>query len=331
MINFDKSNSILRSFEPIADKESKVLILGTMPGAESLRQQQYYAYPRNLFWTFIYGIFGEKPETDYDKKIEFLKSKKIALWDVYKSCRRAGSLDSNIVDEVPNDVAGLLNAHPDIKYVFCNGGTSEKHFIKNVLPNIKREIYYMGLPSTSPANASISLERKMSMWLNIRHTLDRRIRYMSVAKTKLGEVTILSDDVFVTDIFLPGSEPQCGNFAIFQGNKVSEHAKNQIEEYFKGRIKEFDIPFEIEGTAFEKRVYNALLNVPYGTTITYRELAEKTGNRNAARAVGQALRKNRLPLVIPCHRVIGSGGKNVGFMGIRDNPLQNTLLALESR
>jgi len=321
---------LLRSFDPIVDNESKVLILGTMPGAESLRQQQYYAYSRNLFWTFIYGIFGEKPDTDYNKKIAFLREKKIALWDVYKSCRRKGSLDSNISDEEPNDVAGLLNTHPNIKYVFCNGGTSGAHFVRHVLPKAEREIYYMKLPSTSPANASIPADQKMHMWLCIRHTIENRVRYKSVATTKLGDIIILSDDVFVKDIFLPGSEPQYDNFAIFSGNKVSESAKNQIEEYFKGRIKEFDIPFEIEGTCFEKKVYKALMNVPYGSTVTYRELAGMAGNRNAARAVGQALRKNRLPLVIPCHRVTGSGGKSVGFMGIRGNPLQNTLLALES-
>jgi len=330
MTNFDKEDLILRSFEPIVDNESKVLILGTMPGAESLRQQQYYAHPRNLFWSFIYGIFGEKIESDYNKKVAFLKEKNIALWDVYKSCRRKGSLDSNISDEVPNDVAGLLNTHPDIKYVFCNGGTSEEHLIKHILPNIEREIFYMRLPSTSPANASISAEQKMHMWFAIRHTLENRIRYKSVARTELGDVVILSDDSFVTDIFLPGSEPQYGNFAVVSGNKVSERARIQIEEYFKGNIRAFDIPFEVQGTPFEKKVYKALLNVPYGTTITYQELAEMAGNRNAARAVGQALRKNRLPLIIPCHRVTGSGGRNIGFMGVRGNPLQNTLLALES-
>lgn len=329
MTDFDRE-IVIRSFEPIADEKSRVLILGTMPGAESLRQQQYYAHPRNFFWPFIYGIFDEKPELDYNKKVEFLKSKNIALWDVYKSCRREGSLDSNIIDAVPNDVAGLLNQYPGIKYVFCNGGTSEKHFVRNVLPEIKREIYYMRLPSTSPANASVPPEEKMRMWRCIRHTLENRVRFKSVVKTEMGMVTVLSDDKYVTDIFLPGSEPQYDNFAIFSGNNVSEYAKKQIEEYFKGRRKEFDIPFEIRGTAFEKKVYKALLKVPYGTTVTYRDLAEMAGNRDAARAVGQALKKNPLPILVPCHRVIGSDGKNVGFMGIRKNPVQNTLLELES-
>ncbi|NLM09962.1 MAG: DNA-deoxyinosine glycosylase [Clostridiaceae bacterium] len=330
MSNLDKSDLILRSFKPIINNESKVLILGTMPGAESLRQQQYYAHPRNFFWPFVYGIFNEKPEAHYNKRIDFLKKKNIALWDVYKSCKRKGSLDSNISDEVPNDVAGLLNTYPNIKFVFCNGGTSEKHFRKNVLPDIKRDIFYMRLPSTSPANASISLEQKMQMWLSVRYALENRIRYKSVARTNLGMVTIFSDDDCVTDILLPGSEPQYENFAVFPGNNVAEHARKQVEDYFKGRIRVFDIPFEVQGTPFEIKVYNALLKVPYGSTITYRELAEIAGNRNAARAVGQVLRKNRLPILIPCHRVTGSGGKNIGFMGVRDNPVQDFLLKLES-
>jgi len=325
-----KPDLILRSFEPVVNNKSRVLILGTMPGAESLRQQQYYAHSRNLFWPFLYGIFDEKPEPEYDKRIEFLKKKNIALWDVYKSCRRTGSLDSNITDEVPNDVAGLLDKYPNIKYVFCNGGTAEKHFKRHVLPNVKRGIFYMRLPSTSPANASIPPERKMQMWLSVRHTLENRIRYKSAAVTSLGDITVLADDELVTDIFLPGSEMRYDNFAVFSGNDVSEQAREQIEEYFERKRKEFDIPFEVQGTPFEKRVYDTLLKVPYGCTITYGELAEAAGNRNAARAVGQAMRKNRLPLVVPCHRVIGSAGKNIGFMGVRGNPVQNILLELES-
>ncbi|ANW99542.1 DNA-deoxyinosine glycosylase [Thermoclostridium stercorarium subsp. thermolacticum DSM 2910] len=330
MTNFDDSNLILRSFDPIADSESKVLILGTMPGAESLRKRQYYAHPRNLFWPLIYGIFDENPDADYNKKIDFLRSKKIALWDVYKSCRRKGSLDSNICDEIPNDVAGLLNAYPNIKYVFCNGETSEKHFRRHVLPEIKREIYFLRLPSTSPANASVPPEEKMRMWRYIRHTLENRVKYKSVAKTEIGEIIVLADDRVVTGVFLPGSEPETDGFALFSGNRISELAKNQIEEYFKGKIRSFDIPFEIRGTNFEKNVYNALLKVPYGCTVTYRELAEMAGNKHAARAVGQALKKNPLPLIIPCHRVIGSKGRYVGFMGIGGNPLQKMLIELEA-
>lgn len=174
-INCDKSNTILKSFEPIVDKDSRVLILGTMPGVESLKQQQYYAHPRNLFWPFIYGIFNEKPDSDYGNRIQFLRQKNIALWDVYKTCKRKGSLDANINDEVLNEVAKLINAHSNINYIFCNGATSEKQFITNVLPEIKRNILYMRLPSTSPANASIPLKQKLNMWLNVKYALDNKL------------------------------------------------------------------------------------------------------------------------------------------------------------
>ena len=125
-----------------------------------------------------------------------------------------------------------------------------------MLPDIKRDIFYMRLPSTSPANASISLEQKMQMWLSVRYASENRIRYKSVARTNLGMVTIFSDDDCVTDILLP-SEPQYENFAVFPGNNVAEHARKQVEDYFKGRIRVFDIPFEVQGTPFEIKVYNA--------------------------------------------------------------------------
>ena len=84
------------SFAPIIDDKSKVLILGTMPGGKSLEKQQYYANPRNQFWKIIDNLFDETLPTDYEKKINFLKDKRIALWDVLKACSREGSLDANI-------------------------------------------------------------------------------------------------------------------------------------------------------------------------------------------------------------------------------------------
>jgi len=89
--------------------------------------------------------------------------------------------------------------------------------------------------------------------------------------------------------------------------------KKQVKEYMKGERKRFEIPFKIEAREFDKKVYQVLLSVPYGATITYKELAEKVGNKKAARAVGQALSRNPLPLIIPCHRVIKSNGEIGGF------------------
>lgn len=90
--NVDK----IKSFEPLVDKESKVLILGSMPGVMSLNKQQYYGNPRNHFWKIIYSLFNEVEDELYEQKKAFLLRKGIALWDVINNCYREGSLDSNI-------------------------------------------------------------------------------------------------------------------------------------------------------------------------------------------------------------------------------------------
>lgn len=322
--------SAIESFEPIADENSQILILGTMPGEESLRQQQYYAHPRNLFWPYIYQIFGEKPDAEYEKRAQFLHDKKIALWDVFRSCEREGSLDSNIQNEKPNDIAGLLEGLPNIKYVFCNGGTAWKEFRKKALPQINRRVYPVQLPSTSPANASISYESKLKQWMQVRYALENRVLHESHLKTGMGLFRVLSDGAKITRVCLPGADRPAFEQVVFFGeDEVGNRTVEQIREYLNGRRKTFSIPFIIGGTPFQQSVYQALLQVPYGSTISYGELAEKAGNRKASRAVGQTVRKNPLPLLVPCHRVIGSNGKNVGFMGVRNNPLQNTLIELE--
>ena len=101
----------------------------------------------------------------------------------------------------------------------------------------------------------------------------------------------------------------------------------QLEEYFKGERKFFDLPLEIEGTEFQKKVWNELLKIPYGETITYKELATRLGDEKVIRAAAHANGVNPLPIVIPCHRVIGSDGSLVGYGGgLR---IKEKLLALE--
>lgn len=138
-----------RSFGPILDKNSQVIILGSIPGEESLRQQQYYANPRNHFWTIIYTLFGQEVEVSYDKRIEFLLDKGIALWDVIEKCERKGSLDANIRNEKPNDIKGLLMNNINIKLVAFNGTKAYETYKKKVgyFPTDK---IFMRLPSTSP-------------------------------------------------------------------------------------------------------------------------------------------------------------------------------------
>lgn len=108
-----------------------------------------------------------------------------------------------------------------------------------------------------------------------------------------------------------------------------EQAARQLREYFSGSRKQFHLRLAPEGTAFQRAVWRELQNIPYGETISYGELARRIGNANASRAVGAANGANPIPIVIPCHRVIGANGKLIGFGG--GLPLKEKLLALESR
>ena len=106
-------------------------------------------------------------------------------------------------------------------------------------------------------------------------------------------------------------------------------AIRQLREYFEGRRRDFDLPLAPEGTEFQRSVWRRLQEIPYGATISYGELAKRVGNSNASRAVGAANGKNPLPIVVPCHRVIGANGKLVGFGG--GLPIKQALLELETK
>jgi methylated-DNA-[protein]-cysteine S-methyltransferase len=108
---------------------------------------------------------------------------------------------------------------------------------------------------------------------------------------------------------------------------VLERAREQLEEYFRGERREFDLPLAPEGTEFQQRVWQRLLGIGYGTTTTYGALAQSLGNPNASRAVGLANGSNPIPIVIPCHRVIGANGALTGFGG--GLPVKSALLELE--
>jgi len=102
-----------------------------------------------------------------------------------------------------------------------------------------------------------------------------------------------------------------------------------LQAYFRGELKEFDLPLALEGTKFQLRVWNTLRTISYGVTISYLQLAKRIGNPNASRAVGLANGSNPIPIIIPCHRVIGSNGKLTGYGG--GLPIKEKLLALEKR
>jgi len=159
--------STIHSFAPIENENARVLILGSMPGVASLRAAEYYAHPRNLFWRMMGTLISLDPESAYEQRILALKSARIALWDVLHSCTREGSLDANIdkASQAPNDFQSFFAGHINITHVFFNGSIAEQIFRREVLADLELpHIEYMRLPSTSPANASITLERKLEAW-----------------------------------------------------------------------------------------------------------------------------------------------------------------------
>ncbi|WP_411679661.1 DNA-deoxyinosine glycosylase [Clostridium thailandense] len=161
----------IRSFKPIIDNNSKILILGSIPGVESLNKQQYYAHKRNQFWKIIFSLYELSPSESYEKKIKFLKSKGIALWDVIDCCFREGSLDSDIKNELPNDFTSLFEKHPNIRCVLFNGSKSYEIFKKKIGFENFKSIEFHKLPSTSAAHA-IPFESKMNEWKIIKNYLE---------------------------------------------------------------------------------------------------------------------------------------------------------------
>lgn len=157
----------VHSFEPIGDSNAAVLILGSMPGQVSLTAGQYYAHSRNVFWKIMSELLHFDAASAYELKIQALKSAGIALWDVLQSCTREGSLDAMIENDTltANDFRTFFRNHKDIQHVFFNGAKAEACYRRHVLPEIDfGSISYLRLPSTSPANASLSFARKLEAW-----------------------------------------------------------------------------------------------------------------------------------------------------------------------
>ena len=158
----------VHSFPPISDPASHVLILGSMPGKASLRAKQYYAHPQNAFWKIVTELLALDPAAPYEVRVEALRARGIALWDVMKSCTRESSLDSDVVESsiVPNAFPSFLRAHPRIRTVCFNGAKAEATFHKYALPRLGAlgDLAYYRLPSTSPAHASLSFAKKLAAW-----------------------------------------------------------------------------------------------------------------------------------------------------------------------
>ena len=153
-----------RGFEPKAIASARVLVLGTLPGEESLRRGEYYANPRNAFWRIVECLFGIPRDEPYADRVRKLNEAGVALWDVCAAATRPGSLDHAIRrgSEVPNDFAAFLAAHPHIRLICFNGAKAAALFRKHVKPCVA--VKCIDLPSTSPAHAAMSFEEKLKRW-----------------------------------------------------------------------------------------------------------------------------------------------------------------------
>ncbi len=153
-----------KSFAPVAHVSSRVLILGSLPGDESLRQGRYYAYGRNAFWPLMGRLLGFDSALPYEDRLAALEAGGVALWDVISCGTRRGSLDSEIREERPNDIPGLLERCPGIRAICCNG-TAAFRFLKRFFPVLFEgglPVYQM--PSTSPAAARLTFEQKYRVY-----------------------------------------------------------------------------------------------------------------------------------------------------------------------
>lgn len=156
------------SFPPIETPHAHTLILGSMPGRDSLRATRYYAHARNAFWPIVTALLDASHVTDYDARLALLRERGYALWDVLASCTRPGSLDSAIdpASIVPNDFPAFLTHHPRVDRIFFNGSAAEALFRRHVLPSLAldRSLAFARLPSTSPAHAAKNHAAKRAEW-----------------------------------------------------------------------------------------------------------------------------------------------------------------------
>jgi hypoxanthine-DNA glycosylase len=157
-------SQLLQGLAPVIAPNTRLLVLGSFPGVASLQAQQYYGHPRNHFWALLGAIWGIDLKTlPYEQRLAGMRSRRVGLWDVYAACRRVGSLDSAIREAEFNDLAALQLRAPQLRVIAHNGGESARgmrHTAALGLP-VHR------LPSSSPANASWSFERKLAAWRTV--------------------------------------------------------------------------------------------------------------------------------------------------------------------
>jgi len=156
-----RGSARLQGLAPVVDEHTRVLVLGSFPSAASLAAGQYYAHPRNQFWTILSTLWStDLRALPYAQRLDAVQRRGLGIWDVYASCLREGSLDSAIRTAQPNDLAGLVKRLPQLRAIAHNGGESARSMA--LTRALAREV--VRLPSTSPANASWSLQRKLEAW-----------------------------------------------------------------------------------------------------------------------------------------------------------------------
>ncbi len=160
---------ISTGFPYSADKNSRILILGSMPSRESLRLYQYYGHPRNAFWPIMGELFAAGRGLSYEKRLEKLRQCGVALWDVAHRCHRSGSMDHAIEIEtvVPNDFTNFFRKYSGIRALFFNGRKAEELYRRKALPELPAPFNGLPLhtlPSTSPAHAALDFAAKVEAW-----------------------------------------------------------------------------------------------------------------------------------------------------------------------
>jgi len=159
-----------RSFPPVVDERTRILILGSLPGEISLARAEYYAHPYNQFWSLLGAVLdADLRALDYPARLDALLARRIGLWDVVAEARRTGSLDGNIRDHAPNDLAGLVSGLPSLRAIGFNGGTSAR-IGQRQLATLADPPHFLALPSSSPAYTR-PFEEKKAAWLRLREYL----------------------------------------------------------------------------------------------------------------------------------------------------------------
>lgn len=161
------SNETPCSLKPVVGKNSTILILGSMPGKESLARQEYYSNRMNRFWSILSDIYNVAMPSTYRNRIDFLIDRGISLWDVYHSVRRQGSLDANIESGSFNDIKGFLEQNPSVRVIVLNGTKAAKAFklyMQKERWDLEKDINIYSVLSSSGANCQYSLEEMIEDW-----------------------------------------------------------------------------------------------------------------------------------------------------------------------